>query len=180
MITLLKNSFLINYPSWLLSPLYGARGHILLSSPSFTSEEGPEEHTFPVDWAASSHFLSSKFAQVISQFSSVSWSCPTLSDPTHCSMPGFPVHHQLPEIAQTYVHQVSNAIQPSRSLSSPSQVIVLPNICCYIVYIIFLQSYFYILIYYSFYFLATPLSTQNLSSLTMDPTHDPCSGTMKA
>ena len=37
-----------------------------------------------------------------------------------CSTPGFPVHHQLPELAQTHVHQVSDAIQPSRSLSSPS------------------------------------------------------------
>ena len=37
-----------------------------------------------------------------------------------CSMPGFPVHHQLPELAQTHVHQVSDTIQPSHSLSSPS------------------------------------------------------------
>ena len=37
-----------------------------------------------------------------------------------CSTPGFPVHHQLPEVAQTHVHQVSNTIQPSHPLSSPS------------------------------------------------------------
>ena len=37
-----------------------------------------------------------------------------------CSTPGFPVHHQLPELAQTHVHQVSDAIQPSHPLSSPS------------------------------------------------------------
>ena len=37
-----------------------------------------------------------------------------------CSMPGFPVHHQLPKLAQTHVHQVSDAIQPSHPLSSPS------------------------------------------------------------
>ena len=37
-----------------------------------------------------------------------------------CSMPGFPVHHQLPELAQTHVHRVGNAIQPSHLLSSPS------------------------------------------------------------
>ena len=36
------------------------------------------------------------------------------------SMPGLPVHHQLPELAQTYVHRVSDAIQPSHPLSSPS------------------------------------------------------------
>ena len=40
--------------------------------------------------------------------------------PLDCSTPGFPVHHQLPELAQILVHWVSNAIQPSRPLSSPS------------------------------------------------------------
>ena len=38
------------------------------------------------------------------QFSSVAQSCPTLCDPMDCSMPGFPVHHQLPKLAQTHVH----------------------------------------------------------------------------
>ena len=47
-------------------------------------------------------------------------SCLTHCDPTDCSTPDFPVHHQLLELAQTYVHQVSDAIQPSHSLSSPS------------------------------------------------------------
>ena len=37
-----------------------------------------------------------------------------------CSMPGFPVHHQLPELAQTHVHRVGDSIQPSHPLSSPS------------------------------------------------------------
>ena len=54
------------------------------------------------------------------QFSSVAQSCPTLCDPMNCSMPGFPVHHQLLEPTQTHVHQVSDAIQPSYLLSSPS------------------------------------------------------------
>ena len=54
------------------------------------------------------------------QFSSVSQLCPTLCDPMDCSMPGFPVHHQLLELAQTHVHQVSDTIQPSHPLSSPS------------------------------------------------------------
>ena len=40
--------------------------------------------------------------------------------PMDCCTPGFPVHHQLPELAQTHVHPVSDAIQPSHSLSSPS------------------------------------------------------------
>ena len=43
-----------------------------------------------------------------------------LCDPMDCSMPGFPVHHQLPELTQTHVHWVSDAIQPSHPLSSPS------------------------------------------------------------
>ena len=50
-------------------------------------------------------------------FSSVSQSCPTLCDPMDCSTPGFPVHHQLPELAQTHIHWVSDAIQPSHPLS---------------------------------------------------------------
>ena len=54
------------------------------------------------------------------QFSSVAQSCPTLWDPMNCSMPGLPVHHQLPEFTQTHVHQVGDAIQPSHPLSSPS------------------------------------------------------------
>ena len=44
------------------------------------------------------------------QFSSVAQSCLTLCDPVNCSTPGFPVHHQLPEITQTHVHQVGDAI----------------------------------------------------------------------
>ena len=54
------------------------------------------------------------------QFSSVAQSCPTLCDPMNRSMPGLPVHHQLPEFTQTHVHQVSDAIQPSHPLSFPS------------------------------------------------------------
>ena len=54
------------------------------------------------------------------QFSSVTQSCPTLCDPMDCSMPGFPVHHQFPVLAQTHVHRVGDAIQPSHPLSSPS------------------------------------------------------------
>ena len=56
----------------------------------------------------------------INQFSSVTQSCPTLCDPMNLSTPGLPVHHQLPEFTQTHVHRVSDAIQPSHPLSSPS------------------------------------------------------------
>ena len=54
------------------------------------------------------------------QFSSVTQSCSTLCDPVNCSTPGLPVHHHLPELTQTHVHRVSDAIQPSHPLSSPS------------------------------------------------------------
>ena len=54
------------------------------------------------------------------QFSSVAQSCQTLCDPMNCSTPGLPVHHRLPELAQTHVHQVGDAIQPPHPLSSPS------------------------------------------------------------
>ena len=50
------------------------------------------------------------------QFRSVTQSCLTLCDPMDC----FPVHHQLPELTQTHVHRVGNAIQLSHPLSSPS------------------------------------------------------------
>ena len=54
------------------------------------------------------------------QFSSVAQSCLTFCDPMDCSMPGFPVHHQLLKLAQTHAHRVGDAIQPSHPLSSPS------------------------------------------------------------
>ena len=54
------------------------------------------------------------------EFSSVSQSCLTLHDPMDCSTTDFPAHHQLPELAQTHVHWVCVAIQPSQPLSSPS------------------------------------------------------------
>ena len=51
--------------------------------------------------------------------SSVAQSCKTLCDPMDCSTPGLPVHHQLPELTQTHVHWVGDAIQPSHPLLSP-------------------------------------------------------------
>ena len=52
------------------------------------------------------------------QFSSVAQSYLTLCDPMNCSTLGFAVHHQLPELAQTHIHLVNDAIQPSHPLSS--------------------------------------------------------------
>ena len=65
--------------------------------------------------------LETKFDSFSSvQFSSVAQLCPTLCDPMNRSTPGLPVHHQPPEFTQIHVHQVSDAIQPSHPLSSPS------------------------------------------------------------
>ena len=59
------------------------------------------------------------FINIFYQFSSVAQLCPPLCDLMDCSTPGFPVHHQLPELAQTPVHWVSDAIKPSHPLLSP-------------------------------------------------------------
>ena len=61
------------------------------------------------------------------QIRSVAQSCPTLCDPMNCSTPGLPVHHQLPEFTQTHIHQVSDAIQPSHPLLSPSPLAPNPS-----------------------------------------------------
>ena len=79
-------------------------------------------------WMRANHQLPSSevlwkavlLTQISAQFSSVTQSCPILCDPRDCSTPGIPVHHQLPETAQTHVHWVGDAIHPSHSLPSPS------------------------------------------------------------
>ena len=76
----------------------------------------PKENTFWREMTAVK--TSDNF--VISQFSSFPQSCPNIWDSMGCNTPGFPVHHHLPWIAQTHVHRVSDAIQPSHSLLSSS------------------------------------------------------------
>ena len=73
----------------------------------------PFKRSDRVDWLGSSDLSSV-------QFSSVAQSCLTLCDPMDCSTPGFPVQTRLPEPTQTHVHHISDAIQPSHPLSSPS------------------------------------------------------------
>ena len=96
----------------------------LLSFPPTTSAIPPflviteYQVEFPVLYSRiplTSHFIIRNL-----RFSSVTQSCPTLCDPTDCSTLGFLVHHQLLELAQTHIHSVSDAIQPSHPLSSPS------------------------------------------------------------
>jgi len=83
-------------------------------------------------WRAAIHGVTksrtrlSDWSDLMYQFSSVALSCPALCDPIDCSMPGFPVHHQLPELAQIHVHWVSDANEPSHPLSSLSPTAVNP------------------------------------------------------
>ena len=73
-------------------------------------------------WSSRVHARKVKFKEgrhMTNSISSVAQSCLTLCDPMDCSMPGFPVHHQLLEPGQTHVHWIGDAIQPSHPLSSP-------------------------------------------------------------
>ena len=78
---------------------------------TFTHINSSKPHIDPQWWVSLYHLLF--------QFSSVAQSCPTLWDPVDCNIPGFPVLHHLPELAQTHVHRVGDAIQLSHPLSSP-------------------------------------------------------------
>ena len=89
-------------------------------------------------------------------FGSVGQSCPTLCNPMDCSTPGFPVDHHLPEFAQTHVHRVSDAIQPSHPLSSPSAPASDPSqhqglfqwvSSCYTKKLLCLESFIFLCIY---------------------------------
>ena len=81
--------------------------------------------SFVCPWTSSKHnhtkcAVSWLVSSASVQFSSVAQSCPTLCDPMNRSTPGLPVHHQLPEFTQIHVPRVSDALQPSHPLSSPS------------------------------------------------------------
>ena len=64
--------------------------------------------------------IKKRWQEYTDQIRSVDQSCPTLCDPKNRSTPGLPIHHQLPEFTQTHIHQLSDAIQPSHPLLSPS------------------------------------------------------------
>ena len=86
----------------------------------------PPQHGFswpsrqPCSWQGTISILIVKNGSSKKSSCSVVQSCLTLHDFMDCSTPGFPVHHHLPGFAQTHVHQVDDAIQPSHPLSSPS------------------------------------------------------------
>ena len=112
----------------------GKRGNAILSQRNHWLFSCPREHLIHRYWSSPggpqflertnqwNHFVYKIFSTIFSilQFSSVAHSCLTLCDPMDCSTPGFPVHHQFPELAQTHVGWVHDAIQPSHSLLSPS------------------------------------------------------------
>ena len=77
--------------------------------------------------AESEEELKSLLMKVKVQFSSVAQLCLTLCDPMNHSTPGLPVHHQLPEFTQIYVHRVGGGIQPSHPLPSPSPPVPNPS-----------------------------------------------------
>ena len=82
---------------------------------------------FPSPWILQS-IGSQRVRHDWSNFISVAQLCLTLCDPMDCSTPGLPVHHQLPELTQTRVHWVSDAIQPSHPLSSSLPHPIFPSI----------------------------------------------------
>ena len=96
------------------SPSRNIHNRILLNS-SVGAKASPRWKMVILGWAQASWNTA-----LLRQFSSVAQSCSTLCNPMDCSMPGFPVYHQLPELAQTHVHQANDAIQLSHPLSSPS------------------------------------------------------------
>ena len=85
------------------------------------SEEALDCSKNSLCWVVTFHWRNSITA--FAQFSSVAQSCLTLCDPMDYSMPGFPVHHQLPELTQTHVHQVSD---PSNHLILCRPLLLLP------------------------------------------------------
>ena len=80
-------------------------------------EDLPRAGIKPASPASAGGFLATELPV---QFSPVTQSCLTLCNSMDCSTPGLPVHHQLPELAQTHVDQVGYIIQPSHPLLSPS------------------------------------------------------------
>ena len=95
---------------------------------SFARGSQPRDRTH-VSCLAGGFFTTEPLGKPIrpDQIRSVAQSCPTLWDPMNRSTPGLPVHHQLPEFTETQIHRVSDAIQPSHPLSSPSPLAPNPS-----------------------------------------------------
>ena len=90
------------------------------AKPHTPDDHRPEEGLFKLNIFKRNLLFPRRLCSPNIMFSSVAQSCLTLCDPMNCSMPGLPVHHQLLDFTQTHVHRVSDAIQPSHPLLSPS------------------------------------------------------------
>ena len=101
--------------------------HLPLSLLASPSPSPPKDPWCPAPGTGRARVGSTPLSSSLDHFRSVTQSCPTLCDPMNCSTPGLPVHHQLPEFTQTHVHRVSDAIQPSHPLSSPSPPVPNPS-----------------------------------------------------
>ena len=117
---LLQRLFTKNYLSWeVIYYLYFKSVLLLQASQkfhfSFKGKEGRRIHF--LSWGCCNKVT--KLGDLV-QFSSVAQWCLTLCDPMNRSIPGLPVHHQLPESTQNHAHRVDDAIQPSHPLLSPS------------------------------------------------------------
>ena len=105
-------TYFLHAPAWLTTWLHSTllKHHFLIEVYLITLFKTCK---FPTLWSPSKPIpLSCLFFH--NMFTSVAHLCPTLFQPMDCSMPGFPIHYQLPELAQTHVHQVGDDIQPSR------------------------------------------------------------------
>ena len=120
-------------PVWYLAQEYFLEEematHCSIFAKIITWTEDPGGLESMINWACTNEmsctrcvslFRSPKSDRGRRPFSSVAPSCPTLWNPMDCSTPGFPVHRQFSELAQTHVLWVRDVIQPSHSLSSPS------------------------------------------------------------
>ena len=90
-----------------------------ICQPKKKVQEKPHLPT-PWSWTSSLQNWEKRNLHCLTTHSWITQSCPTLCDPMNHSTPGLPVHHRLPEFTQAHVHWVSDAIQPSPPLSSPS------------------------------------------------------------
>ena len=118
-----QNLRLAQYPQ-ALAPLV-ATLHSEKGQYSGKQPRGPVRMVGEWGWQGSAASTGEPFGETMLFCCSVTKSSPNLCDPMDWSTPGFPVHHQLPEFAQTHIHQVSDVIQPSHPLSLPS----LPAFC---------------------------------------------------
>ena len=100
--------------------IYLSKSTLFLILSIFTSTPDIFHFSLILLWFGILSLLISKLQLLNSSFSSVAQSCPTLCNPMDHSTPGLPVHHQLLELTQSHVHRVSDAIQPSHLLLSPS------------------------------------------------------------